>query len=106
MSIKTFTEELLGIVENQQDIEAVRLLAKAHIRKAEVENRIFEIELENIDPDSRVAIEKQQMKIAQQNEEYKNLRIEYELLKAGINALEIFLKVYIQRKFLNQLQEV
>ncbi len=91
MSLKNFTEEMMEI----KDIETARvLLTKAYFTKAEVKNRIFQIELENIDFDSRTSIEKQQMKIAKTNEEYRQLLQELELLRAGINALELYIKLY------------
>ena len=98
MNLKTFTENLLEIVELEKEKEAVKLLSNAYLQKAKIKNQILQIELENIDPESRASIEKQQMKIAKQNEEYKDLLMQLELIRAGINALETFLTVYGKSK--------
>lgn len=95
MSLKNFIEEIMEV----KDIETAKsLLTKAYLTRAKLRNRIFQIELENIDFDSRTSIEKQQMKIAKTNEEYRQLLMDLELIKAGINALEIFLKIYEKSK--------
>lgn len=98
MNLKTFTENLLEIVELEKEKEAVKLLSNAYLQKAKIKNQILQIELENIDPESRASIEKQQMKIAKQNEEYKDLLMQLELIRAGINALETFLNIYEKSK--------
>ena len=98
MNLKTFTENLLEIVELEKEKEAVKLLSNAYLQKAKIKNQILQIELENIDPESRASIEKQQMKIAKQNEKYKDLLMQLELIRAGINALETFLNIYEKSK--------
>jgi len=98
MNLKTFTENLLDIIELEKEKEAVKILSNAYIQKAKIRNEILQIELENIDPESRSSIEKQQIKIAKTNEKYKDLLMKLELIKAGINALETFLKVYEKNK--------
>ncbi len=98
MNLKTFTEDLLGIIEQEKEKEAVKLLSNAYIQKAKIKNLILQIELENIDPENRASIEKQQMKIAKQNEQYKDLLMQLELIRAGINALETFLNIYEKSK--------
>lgn len=94
MNLKTFTEDLLEIIELEKEKQAVEMLSNAYIQKAKIKNQILQIELENIDPESRASIEKQQLKIAKQNEKYKDLLMQLELIRAGINALETFLKIY------------
>ena len=98
MNLKTFTEDLLGIIEQEKEKEAVKLLSNAYIQKAKIKNLILQIELENIDPENRASIEKQQMKIAKQNEQYRDLLMQLELIRAGINALETFLNIYEKSK--------
>ena len=98
MNLKTFTEDLLEVIEFEKEKEAVKLLSNAYIQKAKIKNQILQIELENIDPESRASIEKQQMKIAKQNEQYKDLLMQLELIRAGINALETFLNIYEKSK--------
>jgi len=96
MNLQEFIQQTLETVEMPQPEKAVKLLSFAYIQKANIKNKILQIELQNIDPESRASIEKQQMKIAKQNEEYKQLLMELELIRAGINALEIFLKLHQQ----------
>lgn len=98
MNLKTFTENLLEIIELEKEKKAIEMLSNAYIQKAKIKNQILQIELENIDPESRSSIEKQQMKIAKNNEKYKQLLMELELIRASINALETFLKVYEKSK--------
>ena len=98
MNLKTFTEDLLEVIEFEKDKEAVKLLSNAYIQKAKIKNQILQIELNSLDPESRASIEKQQMKIAKQNEKYRELLMQLELIRAGINALETFLTLYGKSK--------
>ena len=98
MNLKTFTEDLLEIIELEKEKEAVKLLSNAYIQKAKIKNQILQIELNSLDPESRASIEKQQMKIAKQNEKYRELLMQLELIRAGINALETFLNIYEKSK--------
>ena len=94
MNLKQTIQNFIEGIDWISPKEPAELLMKAYTYKAQLKNRIFEIELQNIDPTSRTALEKQQMQIAKENEEYRQLQTELELINAGIKALETYLKVY------------